>query len=128
MTFIKREEKKRLVNVSTLCESQDVFPAELPCLPPNSGIEFSVDLVRKGLFQQTNKDKRLIRKFEIRSIISFSLSYVRKRCYKVINSGHRSTRRRNNLDANFHKKKSRKVYNMKQLKNDWHCTGRLEDL
>ena len=38
-------EEKTLFDVPVVCEYSDVFPEELPWLPPDRDIEFAIDLV-----------------------------------------------------------------------------------
>jgi len=40
-----KEEEKKIENIPMLCESPDVFPEELPGLPPQGEIDFVIELI-----------------------------------------------------------------------------------
>jgi hypothetical protein len=44
-TMVNHLEEKPLENIKVVCEYPDVFPEELPGMPPNRDIEFSIELL-----------------------------------------------------------------------------------
>jgi hypothetical protein len=43
--MVNHLEEKALENIKVVCEYPDVFPKELPGMPPNRDIEFSIELL-----------------------------------------------------------------------------------
>jgi hypothetical protein len=44
-TMVNHLEEKPLDNIKVVCEYLDVFPEELPGMPPDRDIEFSIELL-----------------------------------------------------------------------------------
>jgi hypothetical protein len=44
-TVINHLEEKPLKNIKVVCEYPDVFPEELPSMPPDRDIEYSIELL-----------------------------------------------------------------------------------